>query len=36
MNVPLVGRFAFRRAEFWADGVIHILGIALGWGPSRH
>ena len=30
MNVPVVGRFVFRRAELWADGVIHILGVALG------
>lgn len=32
MNVPTVGRFAFRRAELWADGVIHVLGVALGLG----
>jgi len=30
VNVPVVGRFVFRRAELWADGVIHILGVALG------
>jgi len=32
VNVPVVGRFAFRRAELWADGVIHVLGVALGLG----
>ncbi|WP_377847871.1 hemolysin III family protein [Bosea sp. UC22_33] len=32
MNVPVVGRFVFRRAELWADGVIHVLGVALGLG----
>lgn len=32
MNVPVVGRFIFRRAELWADGLIHALGIALGLG----
>jgi len=30
VNVPVVGRFVFRRAELWADGVIHVLGVALG------
>lgn len=32
MNVPDVGRFVFRRAELWADGAIHVLGVALGLG----
>ncbi|TCR63469.1 hemolysin III family protein [Bosea sp. BK604] len=32
MNVPAVGRFVFRRAELWADGVIHVLGVILGLG----
>ena len=32
MNVPAVGRFVFRRAELWADGAIHVLGVALGLG----
>lgn len=32
MNVPAVGRFVFKRAELWADGVIHVLGVALGLG----
>lgn len=32
MNVPVVGRFVFRRAELWADGVIHVLGVAVGLG----
>lgn len=30
MNVPVTGRFVFRRAELWADGVIHALGVTLG------
>lgn len=32
MNVPVTGRFVFRRAELWADGAIHVLGVALGLG----
>jgi len=32
VNVPAVGRFVFRRAELWADGAIHVLGVALGLG----
>jgi len=32
VNVPAVGRFVFRRAELWADGVIHVLGVILGLG----
>lgn len=32
MNVPIVGRFVFKRAELWADGVIHVLGVVLGLG----
>lgn len=32
MNLPATGRFVFRRAELWADGVIHVLGVALGLG----
>lgn len=30
MNIPVVGRFTFNRAELWADGIVHGLGIALG------
>lgn len=30
MNIPAVGRFTFNKAELWADGVVHVLGIALG------
>ena len=30
MNPPATGRFVFRRAELWADGVVHVLGVA--WG----
>jgi hemolysin III len=32
VNVPVVGRFVFRKAELWADGLIHALGVALGLG----
>jgi len=32
LNLPATGRFVFRRAELWADGVIHVLGVALGLG----
>lgn len=32
MNEPTIGRFDFSRAEVWADGVIHVLGIVLGFG----
>lgn len=32
MNSPSFGRFHFSRAELWADGVIHIVGIALAVG----
>lgn len=32
MTVPAFGRFRFNRAELWADGVVHVLGIALGLG----
>lgn len=28
---PAHGRFDFSRAELWADGVVHVLGIALGF-----
>lgn len=27
---PTYGRFDFSRAELWADGAVHVLGIALG------
>lgn len=30
MQEPAHGRFAFSRAELWADGVVHVLGIVLG------
>ncbi|MGO4816736.1 hypothetical protein AB4156_45340, partial [Cupriavidus sp. 2MCAB6] len=32
MREPTHGRFEFTRAELWADGVVHVLGIALGLG----
>ncbi|WP_336814830.1 PAQR family membrane homeostasis protein TrhA [Bosea sp. MMO-172] len=32
MNLPATGRFVFKRAELWADGVIHVIGVALGLG----
>ncbi|WP_248313369.1 hemolysin III family protein [Bosea sp. F3-2] len=32
MHEPTHGRFDFNRAELWADGVVHMLGIALGLG----
>lgn len=32
MVKPARGRFVFSRAEIWADGVIHVLGIGLGLG----
>ena len=34
VNIPVVGRFVFRRAELWADGVVHALGVALGLALS--
>ncbi len=30
MEKPKTGRFEFDRAELWADGIIHGLGVALG------
>ncbi|MGN6097425.1 MAG: PAQR family membrane homeostasis protein TrhA, partial [Bosea sp. (in: a-proteobacteria)] len=30
MNLPTRGRFIFKRAELWADGTIHVLGVASG------
>jgi len=30
LQEPAHGRFAFSRAELWADGVVHVLGIVLG------
>nr|WP_210381486.1 hemolysin III family protein [Microvirga zambiensis] len=30
MHRPATGRFEYDRAELWADGVVHGLGIALG------
>lgn len=32
MRQPTHGRFDFTRAELWADGAVHVLGIALGLG----
>ncbi len=32
MRQPMHGRFDFTRAELWADGAVHVLGIALGMG----
>ncbi|WP_246777327.1 hemolysin III family protein [Microvirga sp. VF16] len=31
MHRPTAGRFEYDRAELWADGIIHGLGIALGF-----
>ncbi|MCV9938468.1 hemolysin III family protein [Boseaceae bacterium BT-24-1] len=30
MVEPTRGRFVFSRAEIWADGVVHVLGVAMG------
>lgn len=30
LHQPAFGRFTFNRAELWADGVVHVLGIVLG------
>lgn len=30
MNLPTTGRFIFKRAELWADGTIHVLGVVSG------
>nr|WP_246777323.1 hemolysin III family protein [Microvirga sp. VF16] len=30
MHRPTAGRFAYDRAELWADGIVHGLGIVLG------
>jgi hemolysin III len=32
MTLPALGRFHFSRAELWADGVIHVIGVVLGLG----
>lgn len=32
MNEPTIGRFEFSRAELWADGAVHVLGVALALG----
>lgn len=32
MNLPSLGRFHFSRAELWADGVVHVIGVVLGVG----
>lgn len=36
MNPPTQGRFHFHRAELWADGLIHVLGIVLGIGAVAY
>lgn len=36
MNPPTQGRFHFHRAERWADGLIHVLGIVLGIGAVAY
>ena len=33
---PIQGRFHFNRAELWADGLIHVLGIVLGVGAVAY
>ena len=30
LSIPANGRFTFNRAELWADGIVHGIGIALG------
>lgn len=30
LSIPATGRFTFNRAELWADGIVHGIGIALG------
>lgn len=30
LSIPATGRFTFNRAELWADGIVHAIGIALG------
>lgn len=32
MRQPTHGRFDYTHAELWADGAVHVLGIALGMG----
>ncbi len=36
LNPPTQGRFHFNRAELWADGLIHVLGIVLGIGAVAY
>jgi len=36
LNPPTRGRFHFDRAELWADGLIHVLGIVLGVGAVAY
>jgi len=36
LNPPTQGRFHFHRAELWADGLIHVLGIVLGIGAVAY
>jgi len=36
LNRPTQGRCHFNRAELWADGLIHVLGIVLGIGAVAY
>jgi hemolysin III len=36
LNPPTQRRFHFHRAELWADGLIHVLGIVLGIGAVAY
>lgn len=36
LHQPIQGRFHFNRAELWADGLIHVLGIVLGVGAVAY
>ncbi|MCP4564561.1 MAG: hemolysin III family protein [Bosea sp.] len=36
LHGPIQGRFHFNRAELWADGLIHVLGIVLGVGAVAY
>ena len=36
MHQPIQGRFHFNRAELWADGLIHVVGIVLGVGAVAY
>jgi hemolysin III len=36
LHQPIQGRFHFNRAELWADGLIHVVGIVLGVGAVAY